>query len=49
MEVEAYTTVKKTDVLKFIWKNIICIFGVPYKITTDNGTQFIGGKMAKFC
>lgn len=34
---------------RVIWKNIICPFGVLYKITVDNGTQFIEGKMTKFC
>jgi hypothetical protein len=24
----------------FLWKAIICRFGIPYALVTDNGTQF---------
>nr|KYP68215.1 Transposon Ty3-I Gag-Pol polyprotein [Cajanus cajan] len=29
------------NVQKFTWKNIICRFGIPHTLVTDNGRQFI--------
>nr|KYP51948.1 Pol polyprotein [Cajanus cajan] len=29
------------NVQKFTWKNIICRFGIPHTLITDNGRQFI--------
>lgn len=28
------------DVAKFIWKQIVCRFGLPHMIINDNGKQF---------
>ena len=33
----------------FIWKNVICRFGVPKEIVTDNGSQFISFDFQDFC
>ena len=40
--VEAETLAKITEarIRSFVWKNIICRFGIPRTITTDNGRQF---------
>ena len=40
VEAEAYASIKDKDVTKFIWKNIICHFGIPQTIIADNGPQF---------
>ncbi|RVW71300.1 hypothetical protein CK203_060119 [Vitis vinifera] len=37
VEAKAYASIKDKDVSKFIRKNIICRFGVPRVIVTDNG------------
>ena len=37
VEAEAYHQVRDREVKKFIWKNVICRFGVPKEIVTDNG------------
>ena len=37
VEVEAYANIKDKDVTKFVWKNIICRFGIPQAIIADNG------------
>lgn len=29
VEVEAYASIKDKDVTKFVWKNIVCRFGIP--------------------
>ncbi|GJV41997.1 reverse transcriptase domain-containing protein [Tanacetum coccineum] len=41
--IEAKPLVRITgkDVKKFVWENIVCRFGLPRVIVTDNGTQFI--------
>ena len=33
---------------KFVWNNIITRFGIPRSLISDNGTQFIGGKIERF-
>ena len=44
VEVEAYANIKDKNVFKFVskfvWKNIVCQFGVPQVIVVDNGPQF---------
>ena len=40
MEAEAYASIKDKDVTKFVWKNIVCRFGIPHTIIVDNGPQF---------
>ena len=40
IEAEAYTSIKYRDVTRFIWKNIVCRFGIPKSFVSDNGPQF---------
>ena len=40
VEAEPMTTTTKAKVTSFVWKNIICRFGVPRVIISDNGEQF---------
>ena len=40
VKVEAYANIKDKYVTKFVWKNIICRFGISQAIITDNGPQF---------
>ncbi|XP_068321467.1 uncharacterized protein [Pyrus communis] len=42
------TTTTQTDIERFIWKNIICRFGIPHSIVTNNGPPFVGKDLAKF-
>lgn len=37
VEVEPFATITKEKVTNFVWKNIICPFGIPYALITDNG------------
>ena len=32
IEAEAFTTIKDKEVTLFIWKNIVCLFGIPRSI-----------------
>ncbi|KAK1563196.1 hypothetical protein Q3G72_023904 [Acer saccharum] len=49
VEVGAYQQVCDIKVRDFVWKNIICRFGVPWEIVTDNGSQFISYGFKNFC
>ena len=40
IEVDAFASIKYRDVTLFIWKNIVCRFGIPRSIVSDNGQQF---------
>ena len=37
IEAEAFSSIKDRDVTQFIWKNIVCRFGIPRSIMSDNG------------
>ena len=39
-EAEPLATITSNKMINFVTKNIICRYGVPQKIITDNGTQF---------
>ena len=49
IEVEAFASIKDKDVTQFIWKNIVCRFGIPRSIVSDNGTQFDSRVYINFC
>ncbi|KAM1792092.1 hypothetical protein ACFX12_035986 [Malus domestica] len=36
-EVEPLTTITEAKIEDFVWKNILCRFGIPNAIVTDNG------------
>ena len=40
IEFEAFASIKDKDVTQIIWKNIVCWFGIPRSIVSDNGPQF---------
>ena len=42
------TTTTQTDIERFIWRNIICRFGIPQFIVTNNGPQFADEDLTKF-
>nr|KYP36467.1 Pol polyprotein [Cajanus cajan] len=48
IEAEPLATITANNVQKFLWKNIITRFGIPYAIITDNGLQFTDQKLNKF-
>ncbi|XP_034709689.1 uncharacterized protein LOC117932524 [Vitis riparia] len=49
VEAEAYASIKDKDVTEFVWKNIICRFGIPQTIIADNGPQFDSIAFRNFC
>lgn len=48
-EAEALERVREQEVQKFLWKQVICRFGIPWKIIIDNGPQFIAQTLKDFC
>ena len=37
------------QIVKFLWQNIVCRFGFPYTIISDNGTNFASKQVDNFC
>lgn len=48
-EAEPLATITEKNCTAFLWKNIICRFGIPYSIVTDNGKQFDNAKLRELC
>ena len=40
VEAKPLATINAEHIKKFIWEFIICRFGLPMQLITDNGTQF---------
>ena len=49
IEVEAFSSIKDRDATQFIWKNIVCRFGIPKSIIFNNGPQFDSRVYRNFC
>ena len=49
MEAEALATIIETKVQNFVWKNIVCRFGIPRTIISNNGRQFDSQAFRLFC
>ena len=49
IEVDAFASIKDGDVTRFIWKNIVCQFGITRSIVFDNGPQFDSRVYRDFC
>ncbi|XP_022143565.1 uncharacterized protein LOC111013434 [Momordica charantia] len=48
-EAEALSTITEARVTNFIWTNVVCCFGIPNAIVTDNGRHFDNAKFKDFC
>ena len=44
VEAESYAELDAKAIARFLKKNIICRFGVPHEIVSENGTHFEGGQ-----
>ncbi|KAL0386316.1 UNVERIFIED_CONTAM: hypothetical protein Sradi_3025900 [Sesamum radiatum] len=48
VEAEPLVRITEGELMKFIWKNIVCRFGIPRKIILDNGRQFQGRRIQEW-
>ena len=49
VEAEALATITEARIQNFVWKNIICKFGIPLTIISNNGRQFDSQGFKDFC
>ena len=49
VEAKSLANIKDVDAIKFIWKNIVTQFGVPYSLVSDNGLQFDSKSFQRYC
>ena len=49
VEVEALATITKKNVRSFVWRNIVCRYGIPRVLVSDNGKQFDNDSFRDFC
>ncbi|XP_060974106.1 uncharacterized protein LOC133039271 [Cannabis sativa] len=48
-EAKALATITVTKLREFVYNSIICRFGIPYKLISDNGKQFDCKEMRQLC
>ena len=48
-EVEPLATITEQKIRNFVWHAIICRFGIPRALVSDNGKQFDNAKFRDFC
>ena len=49
IEVEPVAQITAHKFQHFLWKNIVCRFGIPKRLVSDNGTQFASQQLGKLC
>ena len=49
VEVEPLASITQQNVKNFVWKNIVCTFGVPKVLVSDNEQQFDNTLFKDFC
>ncbi|XP_027936375.1 uncharacterized protein LOC114191403 [Vigna unguiculata] len=49
IEADPVATISANMVKAFLWKRIICRFGVPNRLISDNGTQFTASSVRDAC
>ena len=49
MEAETLATITEKNIRNFVWRNIICKYGIPRVIVSDNRKQFNNSAFRDFC
>ncbi|XP_050256151.1 uncharacterized protein LOC126701813 [Quercus robur] len=49
VEAEALATITEKNIRSFVWRNIICKYGIPRVLVSNNGKQFDNGAFRDFC
>jgi len=48
-EAEAMAAITTTNIISFLWRSMVCRFGILHALVTDNGTQFDCQQFRKWC
>ena len=48
-EAEPLATITEQKIRNFVWRAVICRFGIPTALVSDNGKQFDNAKFRDFC
>ncbi|XP_074352598.1 uncharacterized protein LOC141691736 [Apium graveolens] len=48
-EAEPLATITARKLREFVYRAIVCRYGIPYKLISDNGKQFDSKEMREFC
>ena len=49
VEAEPLATIMEKNIRSFVWRNIICRYGIPRVLVFDNGKQFDNSAFRYFC
>ena len=49
VEGEPLATITEKSIRTFVWRNIICRYGIPRVLVSDNGKQFDNSAFRDFC
>ena len=49
VEAEPFATITEKSIRTFVWRNIICRYGIPRVLVSDNGKQFDNSALRDFC
>ena len=49
VEVEPLSNIRDIDAKKFIWKNIVTLFGIPHTLISENGLRFNCKEFRRYC
>ena len=49
VEAEAFDTITEKNIRSFVWRYIICKYGIPRVLVSDNGKQFDNDSFRDFC
>ena len=49
VEAESLANIRDVDAIKFVWKNIVTQFEVPYSFVSNNGLQFDSKSFKRYC
>jgi len=49
IEAEPVAQITTHKIQHFVWKNIVCRFGIPKRLVSDNDTQFASQQLGKLC
>ena len=49
VKAEALATIMEKNIWSFVWRNIVCRYGIPRVLVSDNGKQFDNSAFKDFC